>query len=120
MASFPTVVVFLSKCRPVFLDRFVESKLGRDGAETLISLADVLAIAPSLQPRSSSISSSNKVSPDKATITVRILETKTSKGVVIKGACSHFLASLAPTADRARVAIRKSSFRLPNMKLCLS
>ena len=115
IATFPNIVLFFSRFRSVFLDRFAETQLGREGAAPLISLADFLVLAPRLQPRFYSISSSNKISPNQVTITVGILSTMTSKGVPIKGVCSHYLASMKAGVDRARIGIRHSTFRLPNV-----
>ena len=47
-------------------------------------------------------------------ITVGVLTTTTSAGVVMEGVCSHYLASLVPGIDRAKVTISKSTFRLPS------
>jgi sulfite reductase alpha subunit-like flavoprotein len=116
IAQFPTLIAFFDHFRPLFLDKFVEGILCRVGAEPLLSLADVLAVASRLQSRYYSISSSDRVSPEKITITVGVLETTTSKGAPITGVCSHYLASLKPGVDQAVVGISKSSFRLPETK----
>ena len=113
IAQYPNILVFFKRFQDIFLDRFVEKQLGREGADPLVSLADVLVCAQRLQPRYYSISSSSNVSPSQVTITVGILKTKTSKGVPVEGVCSHYLASLTPGVDEAVIGIRKSSFRLP-------
>jgi sulfite reductase alpha subunit-like flavoprotein len=73
----------------------------------------VLLVLPRLQPRFYSISSSNRASPDKVSITVGVLTATTSAGKTIEGVCSHYLSRLEPKVSRAKVAITKSTFRLP-------
>jgi sulfite reductase alpha subunit-like flavoprotein len=73
----------------------------------------VLVVLPRLQPRFYSISSSNRASPDKVSITVGVLTAKTSAGKTIEGVCSHYLSRLEPNVSRAKVTIAKSTFRLP-------
>lgn len=67
---------------------------------------DVFAeVAPKMQPRYYTISSSSKAQPERVSITMSVL-----KG----GVCTNYLAQLRPTkGDRAPIFVRPSTFRLP-------
>jgi sulfite reductase alpha subunit-like flavoprotein len=98
-----------------FLDSFKELLLQPFFDDTpVLRIADILSTLNRLQPRFYSISSSNKVSPDVVAITVGVLREKTSKGVMINGVCSNYLASLRRGEDQAIIQVHKSSFRLPS------
>mmetsp|Transcript_21397 Transcript_21397/g.62513 ORF Transcript_21397/g.62513 Transcript_21397/m.62513 type:complete len:1837 (-) Transcript_21397:3416-8926(-) len=88
---------------------------GDAAAATLkaVSLAEVLAILPRLQPRLYSISSSNKIDPTKVEISVGVVHLHTKEGVHVRGVCSNYLARLLPGTDRVNVQVRESSFRGP-------
>jgi len=79
-----------------------------------LTLADYLAIIPSLKPRFYSISSSSKVDPENIHITVSVVSGVTPTGRKYIGACSDYLARLKPGHPiRVFVKDTKSSFRLP-------
>jgi sulfite reductase alpha subunit-like flavoprotein len=115
IARFPTVVGLLEHFKPLFLDDFTTKELGWDNSsQPLLTLPEVLVCLPRLQPRYYSISSSNLANADEVSITVGVLTTTTSAGVIMEGVCSHYLAGLEPgMADRAKLSISKSTFRLP-------
>ena len=108
--------VFLSRY-PTLIDlfeaynKFIESDEGQNSS--FPSLASVLTILPRLQPRLYSISSSSIASPRQVEITVGVVHATTADGVVIKGVCSNYIASLRPGVDRANISIHQSSFRGP-------
>eukprot|EP00980_Cylindrotheca_fusiformis_P003855 scaffold858_cov123-Cylindrotheca_fusiformis.AAC.31 len=102
----PTVVDFLENHRKCLLEPVF-------GGKPVLEMAEVLCVLPRLQPRFYSISSSNKVSPENVSITVGVLRVETSSGVKLNGVCSNFLARLK-AGEEARIAIHKSSFRLPS------
>jgi sulfite reductase alpha subunit-like flavoprotein/nitric oxide synthase oxygenase domain/subunit/hemoglobin-like flavoprotein len=114
IAQYPSTVAFLEDFRSLFLADFGKDFLGLHKATIILPLAEVLVILPRLQPRYYSISSSSKTgNPSEVSITVGVLKTATSKGVLIEGVCSHYLAGLKAGTDRARISVAKSSFRLP-------
>lgn len=87
-------------------------------SSALVSLADVLTVLPRLQPRYYSITSSPEVDSSKVSITVGVLEAKTSKGAKFDGVCSHFLAGLRESIDAVSIQVRPSSFCLPETSNC--
>ena len=109
IASYPTIVDFLERFEEVLLGNFFD-------ATPTIGLADVLTILNRLQPRYYSISSSNRADPSKVTISVGVLNVKTSKGVKIAGVCSNYLSALEGGTSHADIAVHKSTFRLPQKK----
>lgn len=115
IAQYPTVVVFLEEFRELFLADFLKQVTGSESVKPIMALAEVLVVLPRLQPRYYSISSSsNDGKPNEVAITVGVLKTTTSRGVLIEGVCSHYLANLGGGIDRATISVSKSSFRLPN------
>lgn len=105
VASYPTV--------PHFFEAFPFLT-----SSALVALADVLTVLPRMQPRYYSITSSSKVEADKISITVGVLDAKTSKGAMFDGVCSHFLAGLRENVDSVSIQVRPSNFRLPDVKSC--
>ena len=108
-ASYPTIVHLFEKFGPIFFEPHSDDK------KSLISLADILVLMPRLTPRYYSISSSAQVTPKTVSITVGVLNTKTSEGQLLKGVCSNYLARLQP-GDRAKVSVKKSLFRKTKAK----
>lgn len=106
IAKFPTIVEFLEEFNPLFC---VPRKNGDD---PLLSMADILVLMPSLQPRYYSISSAAEVTPRSVMLTVGVVNRKTSLGRSVQGVCSHYLASLRP-GDNVQASVVTSSFRLP-------
>jgi len=109
IGRYPTVVHFFEEfgsllCHPL------ESKVS-----PLITLADLLVLMPRLNSRYYSISSSEKKSPYKVSITVGVVNAKTEGGMPIQGVCSHHLAQLKP-GDWVQAAVVGSSFRAPLLK----
>jgi NADPH-ferrihemoprotein reductase len=78
-----------------------------------IPLSDLLHILPHIQPRYYTISSSSSVYPDVVHITVSITEYALKSGRSFVGLTSGYLKDLAPGAQKCRVFVRPSSFRLP-------
>jgi len=89
-----------------------------------VPLVHFLALAPRLQPRYYTISSSSQLHPDRIHITVSVTKEMKADGRVHNGVCSTFLQSLPAAEDRqrsqkgavvgtCRVFVRESSFRLP-------
>jgi len=110
MAQFPTIVHLLEEYGSLFCVPTPDSK-----SPPLLSIADVLVLMPRLNQRYYSISSSALTSPTRATITVGVVNIQTKYGVTVKGVCSHYLARLMP-GDKAKVSVRKSTFRPPKDK----
>lgn len=71
----------------------------------------LVAIAPHLQPRYYTISSSSSVHPQSVHATVAVTRDEPRPGRVHLGVCSSYLAD--PATSRVRIFIRPSSFRLP-------
>ena len=107
--SYPTCVDFLEAFGPV-LCTFGSSQLKKG---PLLMLADILPMLPKLRPRHYSISSSSRKNPRKVSISVGVVHVETTKKVMIHGVCSNYLARLKPGTDRAKIAIRGSTFRGP-------
>lgn len=97
-----------------------------------IPLEHFLCIVPHLHPRYYTISSSSSISPTRAHITVAVLQQEKQQGYIYNGICSTFLSKLKPPSDmdgtdepcttystsntvanRCRVFVRESTFRLP-------
>ena len=106
IASYPTIVGFFERFKAILLQKYFDDK-------PVLRLAEVLVILSRLQPRHYSISSSNNMNPKEISITVGVLNVETSKGVMIEGVCSNYLATLRGGKDKACIAVHKSSFRLP-------
>mmetsp|Transcript_21213 Transcript_21213/g.27833 ORF Transcript_21213/g.27833 Transcript_21213/m.27833 type:complete len:264 (-) Transcript_21213:255-1046(-) len=62
-------------------------------------LPDFLALAPALQPRYYTISSSSTVYPKRIHITVSVVGQKRKDGRIFKGVCTHYLKDLLPPAN---------------------
>jgi len=77
-----------------------------------IPLSDFFHIAPHMQPRYYTISSSSSVHPRSIHITVSVLESRLTCGKVVRGVCTSYLDGLNP-GSRCRIFVRPSSFRLP-------
>jgi NADPH-ferrihemoprotein reductase len=77
-----------------------------------IPLEHFVALAPHLQPRYYTISSSSSVHPSRIHVTVAVTEDRLADGRVHKGVCSTYLAGLKEGAA-VRVFVRPSTFRLP-------
>ena len=78
-----------------------------------VPLADFLHIAPPMQPRYYTISSSSSVHPQSVHITVSVTNTPTKSGKIIPGLCSTYLSQLSPLV-RCKIFIRPSTFKLPS------
>lgn len=76
-----------------------------------IPLDHFISLAPTLQPRYYTISSSSSVHPSSIHITVAVTHTPLPGGRVHKGVCSTYLAS--SLNKTVRVFVRPSTFRLP-------
>jgi len=105
-SSYPTLPDFFEEFKDILLESYF-------GDTPVLGLAEMLVAMNRLQPRYYSISSSNSMDPEEISLTVGVLDTKTSSGVEIEGVCSNYLAGLRPGIDRAFVTIRSSQFRLP-------
>jgi NADPH-ferrihemoprotein reductase len=95
--------------------RSLYALLTHELASCKIPLSDFLHIAPPMQPRYYTISSSSSVHPHSVHITVSVTNTVTrSGGKVIPGLCSTYLSKLSPQSQaRCKVFIRASTFKLP-------
>jgi len=110
ISQYPTIVDFLEEFCALLCSKLENENTHQN---PLLSLAQMIMLLPRLQTRYYSISSSPKDDPSKVSITVGVLNTKTSAGVRLSGVCSNYIARLRPMKDRVRFSIRKSSFRGP-------
>jgi cytochrome P450/NADPH-cytochrome P450 reductase len=84
-------------------------------ASTTVPLAKLLEMLPPLKPRRYSISSSPLAKPDRCTLTVAVLDAPAWSGQGrYRGACSNYLANLAPGAQVYAAVVKPNTpFRLP-------
>lgn len=110
MAQYPTIVHLLEKYQSLFCSSL-------EGADPIVTIADILVLAPQLKRRYYSISSSSLTSPSEVSITVGVLNVKNEMNTSIRGVCSNYLADVKPDTY-ILASIVESTFRAPPRWSC--
>jgi NADPH-ferrihemoprotein reductase len=98
----------IEDCRKSLVDLFCDEL-----SSIQLPLQDFLHIAPPIQARDYTISSSSSVYPSVVHLTISITEYTTKAGKVFSGlCCGHFKRMIAGTS-KVRVYVKESTFRLP-------
>ena len=79
-----------------------------------VPLGGFVELAPPLQPRYYSISSSNRVHPQHIHLTVGLTQHKTRAGRLHRGVCSDYLCNRGEVGDRVPIFVKNSLFKLPD------
>lgn len=72
-------------------------------------------VAPILQPRYYSISSSPLLHPTQIHVTAAVVEGKTPTGRIHKGVCTSYLSRAEPGVTKLPIFVRRSTFKLPKI-----
>ena len=89
IAQYPIIVHLLEKYQSLFCSSL-------EGVDPIVTLADILVLAPQLKHRYYSILSSSLTSPSKISITVAALHIRNEINTSIRGVCSNYLADVKP------------------------
>eukprot|EP00808_Paulinella_micropora_P002894 g14765.t1 len=81
-----------------------------------IPFADFLELCPRLQPRMYTIASSNKISPNRISLTVALTRVHLPNNRLHEGVASKYLCALEP-GEEVCVFVRRSSFHLPKSRI---
>lgn len=79
-----------------------------------VPLGGFVELAPPLQPRYYSISSSDRVHPQHIHLTVGLTQHKTRAGRLHRGVCSDYLCNRGEVGDRVPIFVKNSLFKLPD------